>query len=388
MLLASQMHNREAVLGIAGIEAQVELVTPAALRKGAIDLLVLARFPGVLLTHSWPAPILILPPLPAVGPVVQRPIDVADLVDDGGVMRASVHYAGGIGRSDPIPDQDVAFVSAGRIATVITTRNGEGELAPGLAGESFGVFRVAERTASDPLAAIEQEITVIRPGSWPLLLFDSELADRDLAVLAGLGGQEAPEPLAVRMRPMRNCNSIRARLRAAGLPTRVADASAVLDEGAAFDVPEAVDPVRLARVGARMRAAGFAETSPTITRNGSNYYGTRSARSRAVGGGRLHAGGRDPDRDRQRRPVPGRVRSHWHDRQGQTGRPGRDQWRPVVATVLGVPGRRARRPFRWFPYFLAVRCQCATRSANFAAAASIRRWWSANRARSISSWSR
>jgi phosphatidylserine/phosphatidylglycerophosphate/cardiolipin synthase-like enzyme len=47
------------------------------------------------------------------------------------------------------------------------------------------------------------------------------------------------------------------RLRNAGLPTRVADASAVLDEGAAFDVPEAVDPVRLARVGARMRAAGF-----------------------------------------------------------------------------------------------------------------------------------
>jgi len=31
----------------------------------------------------------------------------------------------------------------------------------------------------------------------------------------------------------------------------------VLDEGAALDVPEAVDAVRLARVGARMRAAGF-----------------------------------------------------------------------------------------------------------------------------------
>jgi cardiolipin synthase A/B len=257
VLLPSQVRDREAALGIAGIEAQVELVTPAALRKGAIDLLVLARFPGVLLAHSWPAPILILPPLSGVAPVVQRTIDVADLVDDGGVMRASVHYAGGIGRSDPIPDQEVAFVSAGQIATVITTSNGEGELAPGLDGESFGVFRVAERAARDPLAAIEQEVTVIRPGSRPLLLFDSELADRDLALLAGLGGQEAPEPLAVRMRPMRSCKSIRARLRAAGLPTRVADASAVLDEGAAFDVPEAVDPVRLARVGARMRAAGF-----------------------------------------------------------------------------------------------------------------------------------
>jgi phosphatidylserine/phosphatidylglycerophosphate/cardiolipin synthase-like enzyme len=257
-MLKSHVRDREVALGIAGIEAQVDLVTPAAPRKGAIDLLVLPRFPGVLLeARSWPAPILILPPLYAVAPVLQRAIDVADLVDDSGVMRVSIHYAGGIGRYDPIPDQEVAFVSAGRIAAVITTSNGEGELPPGIAGESFGVFRFGERTAPDPLTAIEQPVTVIRPGARPLLLFDSELADRDLALLAGLRGQEMPDLLAVRMRPTRSCNSIRARLRESGLSTRVADASAVLDEGAAFDVPEAVDPVRLARVGARMRAAGF-----------------------------------------------------------------------------------------------------------------------------------
>ena len=258
VLLESHVRDREAALGIAGIEAQVDLVTPTAPRKGAIDLLVLPRFPGMLLdTHSWPAPILILPPLHAVVPVLQRAIDVADLVDDSGVMRASIHYAGGIGRCDPIPDQEVAFVSAGRIACVIATSNGEGEFPPGIAGESLGVFRVVERTAPDPLAYVEQQVAVIRPGTRPLLLFDSELSDRDLAMLAGLKGQETPELLAVRMRPTRSCNSIRVRLREAGLPTRVADASAVLDEGAAFDVPEAVDPVRLARVGARMRAAGF-----------------------------------------------------------------------------------------------------------------------------------
>jgi phosphatidylserine/phosphatidylglycerophosphate/cardiolipin synthase-like enzyme len=258
VLHESHVRDREASLGIAGIEAQVDLVTPATPRTAAIDLLVLPRFPGVLLdAHSWPAPILILPPLYAVAPVLQRAIDVADLVDDSGVMRTSIHYAGGIGRYNPIPDQDVAFVSGGGIAAVITTSNGEGELPPGLTGESFGVFRVGERTATDPLAAIEQQVTVIRPGARPLLLFDSELVDRDLALLAGLQGQETHELLAVRMRPTRSCNSIRARLRQSGLSTRVADASAVLDEGAAFDVPEAVDPVRLARVGARMRAAGF-----------------------------------------------------------------------------------------------------------------------------------
>ncbi len=258
VLHESHTRDREAALAIAGIEAQVDLVTPAAPRRAGIDLLVLPRFPAVLLeARSWPAPILILPPVHAVAPVLQRKIDMADLVDDSGVMRASIQYAGGIGRYDPIPDQRVAFVSAGRIAAVITTSNGEGELPRGLAGESLGVFRVGERTAPDPLVAIEQQVTVICPGTRPLLLFDAELADSELALLAGLRGEETPDLLAVRMRPTRSCNSIRMRLRKAGLSTRVADASAVLDEGAAFDVPEAVDPVRLARVGARMRAAGF-----------------------------------------------------------------------------------------------------------------------------------
>jgi cardiolipin synthase A/B len=258
VLLESHQRDREAVLDIAGIAAQVDLVRPGTPRQGPIDLLVLSRFPGVLLAaQAWPAWILILPPLAAVAAVRQRAIDVADLVDDCGVMRVSIHYAGGIGRCDAIPDQEVAFVSAGRIAAVIRTSNGEAELPPGFVGESFGVFRVGGRTAPDPLAAIEEHFSVIRPGSRPLLLFDSELAARDLAVLAVRRGKGAPELLAVRMRPTRSCNAIRARLRSAGLPTRVADASAVLDEGSAFDVPEVVDPVRLARVGARMRAAGF-----------------------------------------------------------------------------------------------------------------------------------
>ena len=258
ILLDSQLRDRESALSIAGIEAQVDLMTPAAPREASIDLLVLPRFPSpVLAPSAWPVPVLILPPLRATAAGVRRAIDAADLVDDGGSMRTRIHYVGGIGRYDPIPDQEVAFVSAGRIVAVITTSNGEGELPPGLECESLGVFRVGERTPPDPLAAIEQQVAVIRPETRPLLLFDSALADRDLALLAGLSGPETPDLLAVRMRPTRSCQSIRRQLRRIGLSTRVADASAVLDEGAAFDVPEAVDSVRLARVGARMRAAGY-----------------------------------------------------------------------------------------------------------------------------------
>ena len=258
VLLESNVRDRKAALEIAGIEAQVDMVTPAAPREETIDLLVLPGFPALVLeAHLGPTPVLILPPLHAATPVLQRAIDVADLVDESGVMRVNIQYAGGIGRYDPIPDQEVAFVSAGRIATLITTSNGEGELPPDLVGESLGVFRVGERMATNPLAAIEQHIKVIRPGTRPLLLFDSELADHDFALLAEFSVKEKAELLAVRMHPTRSCNSIRMRLRNAGLTSHVVDASAVLDEGAALDVPEAVDPVRLARVGARMRAAGF-----------------------------------------------------------------------------------------------------------------------------------
>ena len=56
---------------------------------------------------------------------------------------------------------------------------------------------------------------------------------------------------------MQPCRAIRLRLHAAGLAPRVVDCRAVLDEGEALDVPEAVDAVRLARVGARLRTAGF-----------------------------------------------------------------------------------------------------------------------------------
>ncbi|HTR19717.1 MAG TPA: phosphatidylserine/phosphatidylglycerophosphate/cardiolipin synthase family protein [Gemmatimonadales bacterium] len=257
-----------ATLDMAGITARVDLVTLAAgsrpwrggdqTGQAPADLLVLARFPGApLRVAAWPAPPLILPPMEAAAPILRRALDVPDLVDAAGVIRARLDYASGVGRRDPIPDQQVAFISGGCVAAVITTIDGEGELPAGLDADHLGVCRVAENIAPDPLAVIEEQVAVIRPGSRPLLLFDAGLSDGDLGLLAGLAGAHAPDLLAVRLRATRSCAAIRARLRAAGLRPVVADASTVLDEGEALDVAEAVDAVRLARVGARMRCAGF-----------------------------------------------------------------------------------------------------------------------------------
>ncbi len=253
-------------LNVAGIEAAVDLITPweASRRRWRgeeapdADLLVLARFPGASLRSApWPAPVLILPPPRAAGPALRRPIDLSDLVDECGVIRARFNYALGVGRREPIPDQQIAFVSAGRIIAEVATSDGDAELSPSPGVSSLGVYRMEGRTASDLVTAIEEQVEVIRPGSRPLLLFDADLAARGLAAIAGPGGPEAPDALAVRLRPMQSCKAIRARLRLAGLAARVVDASAVLDEGQAFDVPAAVDPVRLARVAVKLRAAGF-----------------------------------------------------------------------------------------------------------------------------------
>lgn len=256
-------------LDIAGISAQVDQLAvtgesqlfSAGISESVddLDLLVLPRFPGMLLRASaaWPAPVLVLPPLARALTPIRRAIDVADVVDEKGVLRARIGYASGVGRHDPIPDQEVGFVANGRRVAVATSRNGFAELPVSVDGDALGVYRIAEQPAADPVAAVELSVTVIRPGERPLLLFEADLCDEDLSRLASLGGADSPELLAIRMRATCSCAELRARLRGAGMAARVADASAILDEGDALDVPEAVDPVRLSRVASRMRAAGF-----------------------------------------------------------------------------------------------------------------------------------
>ncbi|MGZ8850953.1 MAG: phospholipase D-like domain-containing protein, partial [Thermoanaerobaculia bacterium] len=239
-------------------DLQVAYASGPALPRTEMDLIVLARLPGPLLVADpWPSPVLVLPPLTGPAVALRRPLDVADLVDEDGVLRARLLFAGGAGRREPIPDQDIAFVAGGKVVTVVESHAGDVEIAADRAIDHYGVYRKSEAKSSDPRIAVEQEVRVIRPGTRPLLLFDATLGQAELSPLAKLRGPTAPEMLAVRMRPIRSCRAIRRNLRRAGLAPVVVDASAILDEGVALDVDENFDAVRLARVGARMRGAGF-----------------------------------------------------------------------------------------------------------------------------------
>jgi cardiolipin synthase len=97
-------------------------------------------------------------------------------------------------------------------------------------------------------------VAVLRPDSRPRLLFDAELDANDLRLVRDVTWAD---PVGVRVRSTRSCRSLRARLRAVGLPPIVIDTAAVLDEGDAHDVSAIVDGVRLARTAARVRACGF-----------------------------------------------------------------------------------------------------------------------------------
>jgi phosphatidylserine/phosphatidylglycerophosphate/cardiolipin synthase-like enzyme len=260
----------ETALEVSGVEAAVEISSPSDApsmrqwldewtRHRALDLLVFARIPAALLLGSfWSLPVLLVPTLPSTRPFAQRAIDVADLVDDGGPLRVRIDQVATVSSLSPVPDQSFAFVSGGRVVATVATRAGEAELPAGLAAESFGVYRVGP--PSDPLAAIEQQIAVVRPGE-PLVLFDAELPLDRLRLLSS-----ATRPVAVRLRPTRTCASIHKKLRAHGIAARVVDARAVLDEGEALDVSETLDGVRLERVAERLRRAGFsiAEVVPRV----------------------------------------------------------------------------------------------------------------------------
>jgi len=263
-----------AALDVAGIRAAVELLTPDGrslkqwlderMQAQAFDLLVFAHLPAALLLGSQATmPCLVLPPAPPLGrTLVERALDGPDLIDLGGPLNARFEYAVGIGRRTAIPDQALAFVASGRVVAELESRDGDVSWADDGRAQACGVFRVEGSDASLPLAAVELQLMILRPGSAPLLLFDAELSAVELAALhaaaATAAHESQPGLLAVRLRPVRSCRSIRARLQAAGLAPCVVDASLLLDEGDALDVPELADAVRLARTGARLRAAGFA----------------------------------------------------------------------------------------------------------------------------------
>ena len=241
-------------LQVAGIEASVDVSSLSDApsmqrwldewkRDRPIDLLVFSQVPAAfLLSALRSAPVLLLPPSPVVRPFGQRTIDVPDLLDDGGPVRARVDQVAAVGDLAPMPDQAVAFVSGGRVVATVTTHGRrEAELPAGLGAGSLGVYRVGETAPAEPLAAVEQRVAVIGPGDRPLVLVDSELTEAALRALADIATPSAIDILAVRLRPTRSCRSNPERLRALGLPPRVLDARLVLDEGPALDVSEMLD---------------------------------------------------------------------------------------------------------------------------------------------------
>lgn len=200
-------------------------------------------------------PVPVLPPLrgAGTGAEVARAIDVPDLIDDGRSMRVRGEYAIGVGRRTPIADQELAFVRQGSVVARAFTRDGQCELPSGL-GDSLGIFRPAAAGGAERPTWIETQVRVLGPHARPRLLFDADLSPDDLRMVRAVTWAE---PVGVRMRSTLSCRSLRARLRAAGLPPIVIDAATVLDEGDGHDVSPLVDAVRLARTAARLHAYGF-----------------------------------------------------------------------------------------------------------------------------------
>jgi len=180
-----------------------------------------------------------------------RAIDVPDLVDDGTSIRARAEYA--VGPRTPVANQELAFVHDGTVVARACSRDGTYELASGL-GNSLAVARHQDPADGGAFGSIDARVQVLAPDARPRLLFD---ADLDAGDLRALGNVTWAEPVGVRVRSTRSWRSLRARLRACGLPPIVIDTGAVLDEGDAHDVSAVLDAVRLARTAARMRACGF-----------------------------------------------------------------------------------------------------------------------------------
>ena len=260
------------LLETGGVRAHVEVLVPPSLtpawvmewaREHAVDAFVLPQLPpapvlDLVASRGWP--VLVAPPPPGPERRARGVLDAPDLADDGGSVRIRLEQVGALGRPSPIPEERIAFVCAGRVVATATSREGAVELPAGTAAATLGMGRLEAGSAVDPLAVVERQVSVLRPGPEHLVLVDAAHTKDELTRMrATLESADAPRAVAVRLRPTESFRAVRRRFRAAGFERPgVLDASLVLDEGDPDDVPEEVDPVRLARVAARLRGAGFA----------------------------------------------------------------------------------------------------------------------------------
>jgi phosphatidylserine/phosphatidylglycerophosphate/cardiolipin synthase-like enzyme len=286
--LASALH-------VLGIRAQVSLIPGAAIllrnalavaaRDAKVDLIVVAQIPTLLLVaYDWPAPVLLVPTRVSVS---SPTLDVCDAIDFGGQVRIRVDEVTLGYALSAASHCRIALLSAGQtVATVVTSSDGEAEVAIAPSIATLGAVRVEEGATPEAMTAADQRFAVVRPSNRPIAIFDAELDRRHLDRQREVAQAADVEPIAVRLRPTRRVTSIRERLRAVGLPPHVIDARAVLDEGAASDVDEANDPVRLRRVGCRLRAAGFDVVS-VFDRRCETPEGLRDDRVAAIAGNRV-----------------------------------------------------------------------------------------------------
>lgn len=250
------------VLRVLGISAKVSVIArsqslrtllDAASSTDSVDLIVTGHVPMVLLVnYSWPAPILEVPPI-AVSTNEPKPLDVTDAVTIDGAIRLLVEETL-IGESvTAVATQVIAFMSEGEVvANVLTTDLGEAELPLAITGKWLGAARVVDELPIAPQIAANQRFAVLRPGDRPVVVFDSALPTLRLKDLP-----KDCDVVAVRLRPNGRASTIRRRLYEAGYEAYVLDARVVLDEGAAFDVNERNDSIRLKRVAAKLKGSGF-----------------------------------------------------------------------------------------------------------------------------------
>lgn len=246
----------------AGIDATIEVSSPpgatalprwlaAWVRERPVELVVCATMSTALLVGAVrDVPILLVPPLAAFRTRTRDALDVADAIEDRGAVRLRVDRVGWASRLAPIDDgATLELVDDHRTVATVVARGGEVELPNELSA-------IAIRRAPTEVAI---PIAIVRPGLRTYVLCDAELADDTLAAIhATLETAVGIHVLAVRLRPTRPADTIRARFLAARLSAAVVDARAVLDEGDALDVAGVLDAVRLARVAARLARAGFA----------------------------------------------------------------------------------------------------------------------------------
>jgi cardiolipin synthase len=277
----------EALAAVAGIRAPITLAQLApgpldvadrieafAADAGAGVVLLSSGRPGVSgwlsgrarrrLAERGALPIIVVPALADAR--IEASLDAPDLVATSRGVTLHVTGLGGRGHPAPLPDQDLAIVADGRIALVCPLRAGRivldlDALGPGEPPSSIGIGRSPPAAGPpvdpDPLAVVDTHVSLVRPGSARVVLFDARLDGAALAQIRTELGGEDRLALGVRLALDDSVTALRARTAAAGF-TRplVLDARAVLHEGEAADVPPNVDAVRLCRVAGRLRADG------------------------------------------------------------------------------------------------------------------------------------